>query len=174
MLHDLRYALRMMRRTGCDGVIVGRGCLGRPWLFRELALVFDGREPDAPPDLGRVVAVMLDHARRLVALFGPEIGLRQMRKWTGWYTKGFRGAAALRGSLQRVSTLAELEGLLATLDPDEPFPLAALRARRAKGGKTQRVRLPQGYLDDPDDDTPPRGPHSLAEIEAWERALSGG
>jgi nifR3 family TIM-barrel protein len=167
-------ALRLMRRTGCAGVIVGRGCLGRPWLFRELAQVFDGREPDPPPDLGGVIAVLLDHARRLVALFGERAGLRQMRKWTGWYTKGFRGAAALRGALGRVETLEALAALLSTLDPAQPFPVAALRVSRAKGGRTQRVKLPAGYLDDPEDDTPPRGPRTLAEIEAWERALSGG
>ena len=167
-------ALRLMRATGCAAVIVGRGCLGRPWLFRELAQVFDGREPDPPPDLAGVLAVLLEHARRLMALFGPESGLRQTRKWTSWYTKGFRGSAAVRGDLARIESLAELEDIVRRLDLDEPFPVAALRAHRAKGGRTQRVKLPAGYLDDPEDDTPPKGPRTLAEIEAWEGALSGG
>ena len=65
-------ALRMMRGTGCDGVIVGRGCLGRPWLFRDLADVFDGREPEDPPDFGGVVDVMLEHARLLAGLARRE------------------------------------------------------------------------------------------------------
>lgn len=167
-------ALRMMRATGCAGVIVGRGCLGRPWIFRELARVFDGREPEPPPDLAGVLALMLDHARGLVDLFGPRAGVRQMRKWTGWYTRGFRGAAALRGRLARVETVDEIEALVSTLDLTQPFPMAGLRASRAKGSGTQRVRLPEGYLDDPLDDTPPAGPHTPEEIEAWERALSGG
>jgi hypothetical protein len=124
--------------------------------------------------LGEVARIMLDHARRLIALFGADTGMRQMRKWTAWYTKGFRGSASVRAALQRIERLADLEQALAGLDADEPFPLRALRAQRAKGSKTQRVKLPEGFLDDLDDDTPPKGPHSLAEIEAWERALSGG
>lgn len=167
-------ALRMMRATGCAGVIVGRGCLGRPWLFRELAQVFDGREPDAPPDLRAIVDVMVDHARRLVDFFGPVMGMRQMRKWCSWYTKGFRGSAAVRGALNRVESIEEMVEIVARLDLDEPFPEGALRAHRAKGSKVQKVTLPEGYLLDRDDDTPPKGPHTEAEIAAWEQALSGG
>jgi nifR3 family TIM-barrel protein len=168
-------ALAMMRRTGCDGVIVGRGCLGRPWLFRELAEAFDGREPVPPPDLGAIVAIMADHARRLVAFFGEETGMRQMRKWCGWYTKGFRGSASVRETLSRVRSIDEMLSTLAALDMAEPFPKHALRAPRGKSGSAQkRVALPEGYLDDRDDDTPPRSPHDAAEIEAWEQALSAG
>ena len=167
-------ALRMMRETGCAGVIVGRGCLGRPWLFRELAEAFDGREPELPPSLGGILAIMEDHARRLMDLFGDEMGIRQMRKWTSWYTKGFRGASAVRGQLARMETLEVMSDAIRSLDLDEPFPVVALRAQRAKGGRTQRVRLPEGLLECRDDDTPPRGPRTLEEIEAWERALSGG
>jgi nifR3 family TIM-barrel protein len=148
-------ALRMMRETACDGVIVGRGCLGRPWLFRELAQVFDGREPDAPPDLGEVRAILLDHARRVVAFFGETTGMQQMRKWCAWYTKGFRNSSALRERLQRVSTYAELERGLADVDLAEPFPAAALRAHRGKSGRAQKVSLPPGFLDDREDATPP-------------------
>jgi nifR3 family TIM-barrel protein len=167
-------ALRMMRATGCQGVIVGRGCLGRPWLFRELAQVFDGREPGLPPRLGEVAAIARDHAERLCAFFGPEQGLRQMRKWLAWYTKGFRGSARVRARLGSIDTRDDLERLLAELDPDEPFPLGALRAGRAKGGRTQRVALPHGYLDDREADVPPRGPHTPEELAAWESALQGG
>jgi len=167
-------ALRMMRETGCAGVIVGRGCLGRPWLFRELAQVFDGEEPALPPRLGEIVEIMLDHARRLVDLFGETMGVRQMRKWTAWYTKGFRGSSSVRGQLMRIESIDDIPRAMAALDPSEPFPLAALRAQRAKGSKTQSVRLPEGYLDDREDDTPPKGPRSLDEIREWERALNGG
>ena len=72
------------------------------------------------------------------------------------------------------NTVEDMLTILGQLDPELPFPERALRAGRAKGSKVQRVRLPDGFLDDPEDDTPPRGPHSLAEIEAWERSLSGG
>jgi nifR3 family TIM-barrel protein len=167
-------ALRMMRETGCDGVIVGRGCLGRPWLFRELSMVFDGREPACPPALGEVVEVALRHARALSAFFGEEPAIRQMRKWMGWYTKGFRGSSNVRASVAGMESYAEMEAILGALPKDEAFPMSALRVTRAKRGGRQRVRLPAGYLDDLEDDTPPKGPRSLEEIEAWERIHSGG
>jgi len=167
-------ALAMMRATGCAGVIVGRGCLGRPWLFADLAAVFDGEQPAEPPNFGRIVAIMRDHAERMIEFFGEEMGMRQMRKWATWYTIGFPGSAKVRGDLVRVRTLDELTRILERCPPETPFPASAQRARRGKGGRTQEVTLPEGYLDDRDDDTPPRSPHSAAEIAAWERGLQGG
>jgi nifR3 family TIM-barrel protein len=167
-------ALTMMRRTGCAGVIVGRGCLGRPWLFAELAAVFDGREPPLPPDFGRIVAIMDDHARRLMEFFGHEHGMRQMRKWCAWYTQGFPGSARARNERVRVSSLAEMHAVLDGFDPELPFPRSALTVRRGKGSQCQTVALPEGYLDERDDDTPPRSPRTRAELEAFERALDGG
>jgi nifR3 family TIM-barrel protein len=173
-------ALELARRTGCAAVIVGRGCLGRPWLFAELAAAFAGEEPPPPPGFGRIVAIMDDHARRLIEFFGPEQGMRQMRKWCGWYTQGFPGSARARGELVRVRTLEEMHAILARIDPALPFPRAALRAHRGKGSRRQVVALPEGYLAQRDDDTPPRSgpdapsPRTPAELEAWERALDGG
>ena len=167
-------ALRMMRETGCDGIVVGRGCLGRPWLFRELAEVFEGGEPPPPPAFGAIRGVMEHHARELCEFFGEANGVCQMRKWCTWYTKGFRGSAAVRGVLSRMQTLGEMREALARIDGDAPFPLHALRVNRAKRGGTQRVRLPEGFLDERDDDTPPKSPHTPEELEAWERALAGG
>jgi nifR3 family TIM-barrel protein len=148
-------ALRMMRQTRCDGVIVGRGCLGRPWLFRELADVFDGRAPTPAPNLGGVVDVMLEHARRLVDWTGERAALRAFRRHATWYTKGFRGSAQLRQSLMRIEFFADLERAVRDLDTSEPFPRAALRAPRGKKSGTQKVSLPEGYLENLDDATPP-------------------
>jgi nifR3 family TIM-barrel protein len=148
-------ALRMMRMTGCDGVVVGRGCLGRPWLFRDLADVFAGREPRDPPRLGEIARIMREHAELLAGWIGEGPALRAFRKHASWYTKGFRGSAALRDRFMRVETMAELEGLLAPLDPGEPFPPSAMRVPRGKSSGTQKVSLPHGYLDDRDDATPP-------------------
>jgi len=167
-------ALRMMRETGCAGVVIGRACLGRPWLFDELATVFDGNEPADAPNMGAIVQLMVRHAEALIEFFGPDHGMRQMRKWCTWYTKGFSGSSAARGELVRVTTLDEMRAVLAKLDPDEGFPLRALDANRAKGSRRQKVILPEGYLDDLDDDTPPKGPISPEEMAAWEKALGGG
>jgi len=164
-------ALRMMRETGCDAVIIGRGCLRRPWLFAELAAVFDGREPAPQPCLGEIVALMRDHARRLVDFFGPRRGILQMRRWCTWYIAGFRGAAAARWDLSRIESLDDMNRVLARLDPDEPFPMIALRTSSAKDGRRQeRVHLPAGYLDARDDDTPPAEPRTVG----WDSALANG
>jgi len=161
--HD---ALRMMRTTNCDGVIVGRGCLGRPWLFRDLADLFDGRQPRNPPQLGQICSVMLDHAQRLAAWIGEPGAMRAFRKHATWYTKGFRGSAALRQRLMRVTTLAELTAELEALPAEEPFPPESMRVPRGKTAGTQKVSLPPGYLDELDDDRVP--------VLAAEDLVSGG
>lgn len=160
-------ALRMMRLTGCDGVVVGRGCLGRPWLFRDLADVFAGREPSDPPRFGEIVETMLEHARGLVTWMGHEgHAMRAFRRHASWYTKGFRGSAQRRARLMQVTRLAELEEVLRQADPAEPFPPNAMRVPRGKTAGRQRVALPDGFLDRLDDATPP-GPDA-------ELAVSGG
>ncbi len=150
-------ALRMMRQTGCDGAVIGRGCLGRPWLFRDLDDVFHGRETSDPPVLGEVADIMLRHATKLCAWFGEVHGVRMMRKFATWYMKGFRGSARLRNELIRVDGLEDLAAILGTVDRQEEFPVAAMRVTRGKGGSPQKVALPDGYLDDLLDDTPPCG-----------------
>ena len=165
--HD---ALRMMRQTGCDGVVVGRGCLGRPWLFRDLAAAFAGRAPPAQPALGEVGEIMLEHATRLVHFwgdaFGEENALRAFRKHAGWYTKGFPNSARLRVRLMRVATLAQLRAVVADFDASAPFPQSALRVPRGKKSGRQKVALPDGYLAHLADPTPPPA--------AAETAHSGG
>ncbi len=159
-------ALRMMRTTGCDGVIVGRGCLGRPWLFRDLAAVFGGRAPDNPPALGEVVDVMIEHARLLCEWIGEGPAMRAFRRHTSWYTKGFRGSAELRERMMKITTLADLQEIVAVVDRAQPFPVSAMRVPRGKASGTQDVSLPEGYLDDRLDATPPS--------EDAEDAFSGG
>ncbi|MDQ2646256.1 MAG: tRNA dihydrouridine synthase DusB [Myxococcota bacterium] len=148
-------ALRMMRSTGCDGVIVGRGCLGRPWLFRDLADVFQGRAPSEPPRLGEIAEIMREHAARLSDWIGEAPALRSFRRHATWYTKGFRGSAELRERVMRLSSLRELDEALNAIDPTAPFPRHSLRVPRGKSSGMQSVSLPQGYLDQRDDATPP-------------------
>jgi len=98
---------------------------------------------------------MLEHAQLLSGWLGEEGAMRAFRKHSTWYTKGFTGGAALRERLVRVTTLAELRATLEPVDRDQPFPPAAMRALRGKTSGTQKVALPEGYLDNLDDDTPP-------------------
>ncbi len=156
-------ALRMMRQTGCDGVIVGRGCLGRPWLFRELCDVFEGTPARPPPALGVVIEIMLQHAQWTAEWFGERPALRAFRRMAAWYTKGFRGSARLRQSFTQVETLADLRAACAGLDPAEPFPRSALRVSRGKHSGTQVVSLPDGFLDTLEDDAVPDGADDAIE-----------
>ena len=153
-------ALAMVDRTGCDGVVVGRGCLGRPWLFGDLEAAFAGRELPAPPSLGQVTATMRRHAVLLQAHMGDDKGIRDMRKHIAWYLKGFPVGPEVRRKLGLVSSLDELDELLADLDPTLPFPDDA-DAPRGRQGSPGRVVLPEHWLDDPDDASVPLG----AELE---------
>ncbi len=153
---EAQDALRMMRQTGCDGVVVGRGCLGRPWIFRDLADVFEGREPQDPPRFGEVSKVALEHAQLLADWAGEAQAMRMFRRHSSWYTKGFRGSAKLRARLMRVTSLQELEEVLAALDADAPFPPESMRVPRGKAAGRQKVSLPQGFLENRlTDATPP-------------------
>ena len=148
-------ALRMMRQTGCDGVIVGRGCLGRPWLFRDLADVFDGRETSNPPGFGEVLEIMFRHARMMADWFGERLGLVSFRRHASWYTKGFRMTSELRAGMMRVESMEDLNRLFESAERQQPFPPAAMRVIRGKSsGLQKKVSLPLGYLNDLDDATP--------------------
>jgi nifR3 family TIM-barrel protein len=147
-------ALSMMRETGCDGVVIGRGCLGRPWLFRDLADRFAGRPATPPPRLGAVADIMAEHARLLVDLRGEALAMPEFRKHAGWYVTGYDLSAEQKRALCRVSGLAELESLLAILDLSLEVDRSALAAPRGKGGKPQKVSLPENFLIDRDNPAP--------------------
>jgi nifR3 family TIM-barrel protein len=159
-------ALRMIDRTGADGVVVGRGCLGRPWLFRDLAAAFAGQPRPALPTLGDVSAMIRRHAELLADLMGEDRGLRDMRKHMAWYLKGFVVGQDVRAALGMASSLAELDGLLARLDVDQPFPDSELGAPRGRQGSPHRVTLPEGWLDDTDGRS--------ADLAGAELGISGG
>jgi tRNA-dihydrouridine synthase len=155
-------AVRMVEETGAAGVVVGRGCLGRPWLFRDLAAAFTAPSlPGVPepvegvettlPVLGEVAAMMRRHAELLVEHMGEERGCKEFRKHVAWYLKGFGAGGEMRRSLGLVSTLADLDRLLAGLDPAEPFPVSELGAPRGRQGSPRsKIFLPEGWLDDTD------------------------
>ncbi|KNE84096.1 MULTISPECIES: tRNA dihydrouridine synthase DusB [Streptomyces] len=144
-------AVRMVRETGCDGVVVGRGCLGRPWLFGDLVAAFEGGGETAAPSFGEVAAVMRRHAQLLGEWLEDEArGVIDFRKHIAWYTKGFPVGSELRRRLATASSLAELDELLGRLDPGQPWPAHADGPRGRTSGRN-RVVLPDGWLADPYD-----------------------
>jgi len=145
-------AVRMMTETGCDGVVIGRGCLGRPWLFGQLEAAIAGREVPPHPSTHEVIPVMIEHAHLLAEWMGDEgRGTREFRKHTAWYLKGYPIGGELRGKLGNISALSELEHLLAAIE-DHPLPPENYRVARGHTRGPQSVALPDGWLDDPFDD----------------------
>lgn len=159
-------ALRMVAHTGVDGVVVGRGCLGRPWLFADLEAAFAGRPERRLPTLGEVALTMRRHAELLVDQFtvgsrnpsrGERDGCTDFRKHVAWYLKGFPVGSELRRSLAMIESLTELDDLLGKLDPAEPFPVQTLGQPRGRTNSPGKVFLPDGWLASRDDDAAPVG-----------------
>jgi nifR3 family TIM-barrel protein len=141
-------ALRMVDETGCDGVVVGRGCLGRPWLFGDLAAAFRGETVKAQPTLGEVAAAYRRHAELLIEFFDDEgRACRDIRKHVAWYFKGYSVGGELRAALATSSSLDEIDELLSTLDPAQPYPGADAEGQRGRAGTPKQPTLPYGWLD---------------------------
>lgn len=140
-------ALRMVTETGCAGVVVGRGCLGRPWLFRDLDAVFAGRPIPRPPNLGETVDLFYEHAKLLTDAYGTIPGLRDLRKHTSWYLQGFPVGTHVRRAINEVEQLVELRAILDTVDRDHPFDESLRRQPRGHTTRPANVKLPHGWLD---------------------------
>ena len=147
-------AVEMMSATGCDGVVIGRGCLGRPWLFRDLVEALNGRPVAPAPLLGEVCDVMSQHARLLAEHLNEPLAMRDFRKHTAWYFTGYPVGGEMRGRFGMVSSLAELDDLVALLDPSTAVVPGGERIRRGHTNGPIRVALPHGYLDHLDDLVP--------------------
>lgn len=142
-------AVAMVEQTGCAGVEIGRGCLGRPWLFRDLTAAFAGEPVTTLPDLGEVAAIVRRHAELLAHLWGEPHGMKDLRKHMAWYFKGFPIGGELRHSLGMVASLVELDQLLGQLDVGARYPVAELgRPRGRQGSPRSKVAMPWGWLDD--------------------------
>ncbi len=144
-------ALRMVRETGCDGVVIGRGCLGRPWLFRDLIDAFAGRPIAPTPLLGEVLDVMVRHAEALCGHMGADRGVRDFRKHTGWYLTGYPVGGEMRRRFSMISSLDELVELCRMLDRSARIVEGGERIARGHTNGPINVVLPNGYLDHLDD-----------------------
>jgi nifR3 family TIM-barrel protein len=139
-------ALEMVKETGCAGVVVGRGCLGRPWLFGQLAAAFGGKEIPKDPGLEVVSQIIKRHAVLLCELYGEYKGIRDIRKHMAWYLKGFSVGNQLRTSLAMVESLENLDFLLAKLDINQAFPEVVVDKPRGRVGSQKKVSLPHNWL----------------------------
>jgi nifR3 family TIM-barrel protein len=159
-IFDADDAVAMMAATGCDGVVIGRGCLGRPWLFAELSAVLTGAPAAVPPTLGEVAQIIRRHGELLTAHFGEDKAMRDIRKHIAWYLHGFPAGADVRRALGLVKTLGQLDVLLDRLDADVPFGPAAT-GPRGRQGSAAPVALPDGWLTDPDECVVPAGADAM-------------
>lgn len=164
-------ALAMVEQTGCDGVVVGRGCLGRPWLFADLAAAFAGTEVRVRPTLGEVTDTLRRHAELLTDFYdGDELrACRDIRKHIAWYLKGFPAGSTVRNQLALVDSLAALDRLIETMDPASPWPGDAAEGQRGRAGSSRVVALPENWLASQDLDDAQR-----AQIAAAEQSVADG
>lgn len=168
-------AVRMMRETGCDGVVVGRGCLGRPWLFADLAAALNGSDARVRPTLGEVLAIMRRHLVVLVEHFSEQYddaqrrGCRDIRKHVAWYLKGYPVGHDVRARLALVESIAEFDELIAGVDGDQPYPGEVAEGPRGRTSAGRSVSLPDGWLRSRDLDDA-----ELADVGQAELSVSGG
>ncbi len=162
-------ALRMVEVTGADGVVVGRGCLGRPWLFGHLVAAFRGDPLPTEPRLAEVLGILRRHAELLCADYGEVKGCRDIRKHMAWYLKGFRVPQPIRQALGTVATLAELDALLAQIDGDQDFNSEVGSGPRGRTSGGRAPTLPEGWLDSPFLDAA-----AACEVAQAELSVSGG
>ncbi|MFM1777849.1 MAG: tRNA dihydrouridine synthase DusB [Actinomycetota bacterium] len=140
-------AQRMLDQTGARGVVIGRGCLGRPWLFGQIRASFAGEVVPAEPNSGVILNLMRRHAQLLVEMHGDEFrGCQEMRKHMAWYLKGVIAGSETRGALSLISSLAQLELLLANIDPNQILDEELAKSPRGRTTPDRKVNLPDGWL----------------------------
>ena len=142
-------ALDMVRQTGCDGVSIGRGCQGRPWLFADIKNAFAGSDERVNPDLGQVCDIILRHVGMLVDFYdGDErMAVHDIRKHIAWYIKGFPVGGEARRRLMSCETIDGLRAVMDGLDRSATLPDELLGAPRGRVKYQKKVHVPYGWLD---------------------------
>jgi len=171
-------AVSMMKQTGVDGVVVGRGCLGRPWLFADLEKAIvrylaGDQNPSVDivmPSLGEVADSFYRHAQLLVEFFEDEgRACRDIRKHVAWYFKGYPVGGDFRAELAQVESLDHMLQILAKLDRSVPYPGEAAEGPRGRLGSSKACSLPENWLSSRELNTT----HRL-ELQEAELSVSGG
>ncbi|MEI7453401.1 MAG: tRNA dihydrouridine synthase DusB [Actinomycetes bacterium] len=162
-------ALDMVAKTGADGVVVGRGCLGRPWLFGQLAAAFTGEPVPSDPNFAEVLVLLKRHAALLCHDYGEYKGIRDMRKHMAWYLKGFSVKQQVRLAMGNVESLDQLDLLICQIDTDQEFNVEVGSGPRGRTSGGRRPSLPEGWLESPELDEKSRAMLSHAEL-----SVSGG
>ena len=163
-------AVQMVQQTGIDGIVVGRGCQGRPWLFGDLQAAFEGRAERFRPGLRKVADTVYRHGELLTEFFEDEgKGMRDIRKHMAWYFKGYPVGGEIRSELAKVPTLAVLRELLDSLDLDMPYPGKDAEGTRGRAGHPKKTHLPDGWLDSREMDEKHKAMIAAAELD-----ISGG
>ena len=161
-------ALAMMSRSDCDGVVVGRGCLGRPWLFGDLQAALRGEEIRVQPGLGAVAQAFRRHAELLVEFFDgdEDRACRDIRKHVAWYFKGYPVGSDIRARLATVESLQQMDDYLGELDATAPYPGAGVEGPRGRQGTPKRPALPDKWLESQELSSDQRSSMHLAEVDS--------
>ncbi|MBQ3829219.1 MAG: tRNA dihydrouridine synthase DusB [Aeriscardovia sp.] len=144
-----RDAMEMMRETGCDGVAVGRGSQGRPWLFSDIFAAFNGIDQVTVPTLGQVVCCIKEHFSMMVEFMegDEQRGAQAMRSHFGWYLRGYPVGGEARSTVMQSSSKDELFSILDSLDPSLEPDGDIVTSSRGRSGFQKKVHLPYGWLD---------------------------
>jgi len=160
-------AIEMMRRSDCDGVVIGRGCLGRPWLFGDLQAALRGEDYRHRPDLAEVAQAFRRHAELLVEFFDgdEDRACRDIRKHVAWYFKGYPVGGDIRSKLAAVESLQQIDDLIGQLDLTQPYPGEGVEGPRGRAGAPKQPALPEHWLDSRELSDQQRAHLHLAEVD---------
>ena len=161
-------ALAMVKQSECDGVVVGRGCLGRPWLFGDLQAAFKGEGLRIRPGLGAVAQAFRRHAELLVEFFDgdEDRACRDIRKHVAWYFKGYPVGGEVRARLATVESLQQMDDFLGELDWSAPYPTEGVEGPRGRQGSPKKVALPEHWLKSQELSTSERDNLRMAEVDS--------
>ncbi len=140
-----QHAAQMIQQTGCAGVGIGRAVLGRPFLFRDLTALFEGKILPSYPTFREVARMARRHLELMGSYYPPRVAVHRIRKHFKWYFQGFKEGQHWIPRLLRVEDMMELDRLLKQMTSSEPYPISEIWAPRGKSGRRPKIILPENY-----------------------------